>query len=137
LLLAFNSFNEKFGNYTSQFLQKNNLLDTLIRSSNYCEHYNTKIKMTDKNSSNINLNLHFHLEGSENIGEVIQNIMHTINIKGAAVETTNTVSRSRSSYKRGAYKKRKRESEDKENEIPELEGEALLNVFGDSPYADI
>tara|TARA_B100001059_G_scaffold220531_1_gene242638 strand:+ start:656 stop:928 length:273 start_codon:yes stop_codon:yes gene_type:complete len=90
--------------------------------------------MTDKNSSNINLNLHFHLEGSENIGEVIQNIMRTINIKGAAVETANTCSRS--SYKRGAYKKRKRES-DKENEIPELEGEALFNVLGDSPFADI
>lgn len=89
--------------------------------------------MTDKNSSNINLNLHFHLEGSENIGEVIQNIMRTINIKGAAVETANTCPRS---YKRGAYKKRKRES-DKENEIPELEGEALFNVLGDSPFADI
>ena len=91
--------------------------------------------MTDKNSSNINLNFHFHLEGSENIGEVVQNIMRTISIKGAAVETTNTVSRS--SYKRGTYKKRKRESEDKENEIPELEGEALFNVLGDSPFADV
>lgn len=86
--------------------------------------------MTDKNSSNINLNFHFHLEGSENIGEVVQNVMRTISIKGAAVETTNTVS-PRSSYKRGAYKKRKRESEDKENEIFEL-----CSVLGDS-FADI